>query len=433
MTRPRFSVLVPSLLGLICLAACCCFAQDEMAAIPATGMAPPGMASYDRVVRALMVKWHIPGAAVAVLRNDRLVLARGYGFADRDARETVQPDSLFRIASVSKPITATAILRLVEQGRLNLDDRAFDILKDLQPPPGATVDPRLRTITIRQLLQHAGGWDRDKSFDPMFIPERAARALGEPAPARARTVVRYMMGQPLQFDPGTQYAYSNFGYCVLGRIIEKVSGQDYQSYMRERLLRPMGITDMRIGHTRLNERAAGEVHYYDYPGAPLVRSVFSDVKEPVPTPYGGFYLEALDAHGGWIASAVDLMRFVAAEDRYPQRPDFLSAASLSLMLERPAPPLWVNTPTYYGMGWSVRPVQGGRNWWHNGSLPGTLSLMVRAYNGLCWAIVINTRPQDADACGGEMDNAMWQAAAGVTQWPDDDLFQRTGSTTSPNP
>ncbi|HXO20807.1 MAG TPA: serine hydrolase domain-containing protein [Thermoanaerobaculia bacterium] len=198
--------------------------DGRQGASPRTGTEVPELASFDRIVPSLMAKWGVPGAAVAVVQEGRLILARGYGWADREARQPVQPDSLFRIASLSKSLTSAAILQLVEEGKLRLDDKAFDLLKDLRPRAGARVNPQLRQITLRNLLQHSGGWDSGKSFDPMFRSREIAGAMGVPTPAGPEAIVRYMLDQPLQFTPGTAYAYSNFGYCVLGRVIEKVTG-----------------------------------------------------------------------------------------------------------------------------------------------------------------------------------------------------------------
>lgn len=159
---------------------------------------------------------HVPGGALAVVKDGRLVYAKGYGWADREKKAPVTPTSLFRIASVSKPITAVAVMKLIEEGRLDLDARAFDIVR---LPPVFTKrkkpDPRSKRVTVRQLLQHTGGWDRDKSFDPMFRPVEIAEAVGVPPPAPPEAVIRYMMGQPLDFAPGARYAYSNFDYCFV--------------------------------------------------------------------------------------------------------------------------------------------------------------------------------------------------------------------------
>jgi len=391
---------------------------------PGVGLAQ--FESYDVLMADLMQRYNLPGGAVAVSRNGKLVFAKGYGLADRERQLPVRPNSLFRIASISKPFTSAAVLKLVEQGKLHLDDKAFRYLSDLHPPKGRPVDSRLATITIRQLLHHTGGWDRDVSFDPMFRSIVAAEAVGEPTPASCQTVIRYMLGQKLDFDPGTKYAYSNFGFCVLGRIIERVSGVSYEEFVRREVLTPAGITRMKIGKSLQSDDAADEVHYYS---EGRVRSVFgsrdarvSSLRDArVEWPYGGFDLEAMDSHGGWIASAIDLVKFANALDGRRGKP-LLNAASLAELTSRPAAPLPQTPPVYYGLGWSVRPVGDGANWWHGGSLPGTATLLVRAQNGFCWAAVFNSRPEGKNNLGGDIDAGMWKAFSAVTSWPDTDSF-----------
>jgi N-acyl-D-amino-acid deacylase len=374
-------------------------------------------ASYDVIIQQLMSKWGIHGASVAVAKDGRLVLAKAYGTTDKEKSLSVQPDSLFRIASISKTITAVAILKLVEEGKLLLEAKAFKLLDDLTPAAGKTADPRIYDITVRQLLQHSGGWDRDKSFDPMFYPTKAAIEVGSTQPATSETIIRYMMGQPLDFDPGSRYAYSNFGYCVLGRIIEKVTGQSYYDYVMDEILQPVGATSMRLGRSLESDRYESEVNYYDYEGAPQALSVFPD-SSLVPAPYGGFYIEAMDSHGGWVTTATDLLRFVTALDEGK----LLKPDTLAMMVSRPSAPLWQDSPYYYGMGWLVRPNGDDANWWHTGSLPGTYSIVVRTSNGFAWAALFNTRPQDTDTFSREVDQALWDAYDGVTNWPSIDLF-----------
>ena len=212
------------------------------------------MASYDQIIAALMRKYAIPGGVVAVVRDGKLIYARGFGYADVEHKTPVQPDALFRIASVSKPLTAVAIMKLVEEGKLALDDRVAPFIAHLSPAAGATVDPRWNEITIRQLLNHTAGWDRDKpngGFDPMFRPAIAAAAVGAPAPASAETIIRYMKGMPLDFTPGEKYVYSNSGYAILGRVIERLSGMPYEQYVRARVLQPVGANRTRLGKTRM--------------------------------------------------------------------------------------------------------------------------------------------------------------------------------------
>jgi N-acyl-D-amino-acid deacylase len=274
-----------------------------------TGTANANLASFDSTVINFMEKRNVPGAALAVVKDGRLVYSRGYGWADIDKRVPAQPTSLFRIASISKMFTAAAIMTLVRDGRLKLDSPAFPLLH-IEPP--ANVDPRLLRITVRQLLQHTGGFDRDKSFDPMFRPAEIAIAEGVRAPADQTAIIRYMMGRPLDFDPGTRFAYSNFGYCVLGRVIEAVSGMRYDAYVQKYVLDPVGIQDMSLGRTALGDAAPGEVRYYQ-PNLANLPSVYPG-QGNVPACYGGFNLEAMDSHGGWIASAVDLARFAVNVD-----------------------------------------------------------------------------------------------------------------------
>src|SRR5678815_4081309 len=136
--------------------------------IPITGAAMPGMGSFEQSVSDVMQKYSIPGGAIAVVRDGKLIYARGFGYADVENKTPVEPDALFRIASVSKPITSAAVMTLVQDGKLKLDDHVAPLIYDLTPAPGATVDPRWDLITIRNLLDHTGGWDRDKPspFNP---------------------------------------------------------------------------------------------------------------------------------------------------------------------------------------------------------------------------------------------------------------------------
>lgn len=371
---------------------------QQASVVPTIGEYSPGMESYDRAFSRMLNKWQIPGGALAVVDEGEILLARGYGLADVARNEPVLPESLFRIASLSKPITAVAILKLIEEGSLSLDIPAFELLDDLEPLTGSTIDPRIYEITIRHLLEHSGGWDATASFDPMFPSQRADHGLDLPATADCTTILRYMLDKPLDFDPGSEYAYSNLGYCVLGRVIEQISGQAYQEYVQSEILAPAGIERMQLGRSRLADRHPAEVRYYLCEETSLAWSVFPDGPGRVPWPYGGFYLEAMDAHGGWIGSAVDLARFAAALDRTSPSA-ILSPETLDTMLSRPAAPLWPGTSTYYALGWRVRPARKGTTWWHTGSLPGSTAVLYHTPSGLIWAALFNA---SLDAAGDEI-------------------------------
>ncbi|QDV81594.1 serine hydrolase domain-containing protein [Planctomycetes bacterium TBK1r] len=390
----------------------------------ASGEADERFASYDRMMRDFMTEHRVPGASIAVTDRGKVVFARGYGYADIAQQQPVQPDSLFRIASLSKPITAVAVLQLIEQGKVTLDDKVFDVL-DFESDIASTeeFDERLREITIRHLLEHRGGWDRDVSFDAMFRSTGFADQVGTEPPADQQTVIKAMLSQPLDFDPGQRYAYSNFGYCLLGRVIETLTNQGYEAYVQQHVLAPLGVTSMRIGATRLEGRAENEVRYYQ-PGTG--KSVFaSDRGEEVPWPYGAWYLQAMDSHGGWIASASDLAKFAAAFDDPDQCP-ILSRESIEWMDRRP-PGLAGNDADgkeksrYYSLGWSNRTVGPGKvNHWHTGSLDGTATIMIRRHDGKNLIALLNARVSpSASHLGSAIDRLLHQAADAVTDWPAD--------------
>ncbi|MBN2024440.1 MAG: beta-lactamase family protein [Pirellulales bacterium] len=401
---------------LLVLAATPLVADETRPDPPVTGQPVPELAVFDRVIPELMKDWGIPGGAVGVAKDGRLVFARGYGLADVEAGEPVQPDALFRIASISKPITAAVVLKLVEQGKMALDDPVMKWLDAYHPLPGQNVDPRMEKVTIEQLLTHTGGFDRGKSFDPMTGGRPLVEAIGPTANQRA--IIEFMLGRPLDFDPGERYAYSNYGYCLLGRAIEQATGQPYDAAARSLVLAPAGARRMRLAGTRLADRAAGEVRYYPFEGQRPVRSIFADDKEPVPAPYGECFIDAMDAHGGWIASTVDLLRFTTALDG-ARKPAILKPETVRRIethrVKRPG-------GTSYGLGWAIASAKGGESWSHNGSLPGTATMLLRNPDGVTATVLFNARPKDDGEFFPKLETAVRKALAGVKAWPERDLF-----------
>ncbi|HVJ68436.1 MAG TPA: serine hydrolase [Caulifigura sp.] len=357
-----------------------------------TGKTEKVAEAYDRIFQKFMRDHHVPGGAMTIIDRGKIVAQRGYGFADIVAREQVQPDSLFRIASISKPITAIAILQLVEQGKLKLDQPIVPLLKEKTFLEGdAKPDERTAKITIRDCLQHTGGWDRGKSFDAMFKQTEFAKLLGKDAPAGQSEIIQVMLGKPLDLDPGTKYAYSNLGYCILGRIMENITGEAYEPYTKKHVLEPLGITRMRIGGTFLKDRLPGEVRYYDPGVSPSVYQ--ATLGQQVPSTYGAWSLEALDSHGGWVASATDLATIAAAFDN-PEHCKLLKADTIHQMFAKPEKVVFEgpDKTLYYGLGWQGRTTPGGTLLYqHGGSLPGTATSMVHRTDGLSWAIVFNAR------------------------------------------
>ncbi len=390
---------------------------DQSPAEVSSGSSEIDSTEFDRLMQQFVKEHAVPGLAVAVSRStpsgSAIVLKKGYGYADLATLEKTTSGHLYRIASISKPITAIAILKLVEENRFQLDDRIVDLLQ-LQSrltELGDKADLRWREITVRHLLQHRGGWDRDKSFDAMFQSVRFARAQDVAAPAGPEAIIQSMLTQKLDFDPGERYAYSNFGYCLLGRLIEKVTGESYEKVVQDKVLRPVGIQNMRLGHTRLEQRAAGEVRYYQPRRG---RSVFqSDLDQLVPLPYGAWNLEAMDAHGGWLASAEDLVRLAMCFDD-PAHCPVLSPASIEQMFMRPIEDK-TESPSdpgfYYSLGWMNRVVSGDQvNRWHTGSLDGTATILIRRHDGWNMAALINTRSSPvAEHLGRAIDRRLHEA------------------------
>jgi CubicO group peptidase (beta-lactamase class C family) len=411
--------------------------------LPAVGLgSASSTAAYDKVITGLMQKYDVPGGAVAVIDNGKLVLARGYGLSDTGNHLIAHPDSLFRIASLSKQITSAAILTLVQQGKLKLDDHPFAIL-GFTPDPTALQTAALSSITIQNLLDHTGGWSRETGCsncssegDPMFESESIAASQGMPSPPDCDQIIRYMLSQPVYWKPGTVYDYSNFGYCVLGAVIEKVTGMPYATFARNSVLTPSGADGIVQGQTIW--AADREVVYYDFPGAIAGQDVLATNLDAYTNPYGDFYLEAMAAHGAWVASPVDLLRVQATLDGRNGKPPMLTATSLSEMTANPNV-LWseINAanllttytlPGYwYGFGWEVN---SWGNWWHFGSLPGTVTEQVHAANGFGWAAFFNSRPANSDQFNTDLDSGLWTAFNNTTSFLSTDLFDQYGTYTS---
>jgi len=398
----------------------CAFAQTSSAQ-PVTGAALPGLESFDVEMTRLLDRWKIPGGGLAVALNGRIMLARGYGYAERETERPVLPTTRFRLGSLAKPVTAVAVLQLVEQGRLGLDDPVLPHLGEMGPRPAAITDPRVRQITIRHLLQHTAGFDRSEAGDPVFPPNsvKSATRQNAPMPPSCQTVLRDNLERKLDFDPGTRHAYSNLAYCILGRVIEIITGQTYVDYVKQHVLERAGATGMELARSFAG--AQDEAAYYDYPGAPLIEATPGiGSSRIVVAPYGYYAMPTMDSFGGWIGAPIDYLRFLMAVDGQRGQA-LLQPATVRTMLS--PPPGLAPGASYYGAGFHVRPLKnGGRNWWHAGSLSGSRTLGVRTGAGYAWVATVNMRPKDRGGFAGELDAALWRAADAVKIWPDGDLF-----------
>ena len=348
--------------------------------VPATS--PSERAAMAQLAKAFMQKYDVPALSFAVGYAGSIVHQDAFGLADRENNEAVTPEHLFRVASVSKPITSATVFWLIEQGRIKLTDKVFGpggVLETAygQPPYSAGVDQ----ITIEHLLTHtAGGWD-NHSHDPMF---------SNPAMNQAELIEWTLKNRPLDNPPGEHYSYSNFGYCLLGRVIEKTTGRPYGDYVRDTVLNQSGIKVMKIGGGTLAERLPGEVKYYTAQGAG--------------DPYS-LNPARMDSHGGWVARASDIVQFIMHVDGFSRPPNILRPQTVQIMTTGSA------ANPKYAKGWEVR----DGNWWHSGSMPGTSAMAVRTHSGFCWLGVANIRRTDGPI-NEDLDKLNWAMVQQVKSW-----------------
>jgi CubicO group peptidase (beta-lactamase class C family) len=365
-------------------AAWACAPLVPAAAQPAGAPAEPSAAERAAMAasaRAFMQSYAVPGFSVAIGSAGKIIYQDAFGVADREKNEPLTPMHLFRIASVSKPITSTAIFSLIEQGRLHLGDRVFGpgavLGTDFGAPP---YHPQVDQITLEHLLTHTGGGWNNTRDDPMFM---------HAGMSQAQLISFVLRERPLDHPPGQSYAYSNFGYCVLGRVIEKVSRQGYAAFVGDTVLKRCGIADMAIAGNTLAQRRSGEVKYYGQNDDPY-----------------GMNVARMDAHGGWIARPADLVQFAMHVDGFAEPPNILKPDTIRTMTTASS------ANAGYAKGWVVNKAN---NWWHNGSLPGTSTIMVRTHSGFCWAAFTNTRRQNS-ALDGDLDKLIWTMVGQVKGW-----------------
>jgi CubicO group peptidase (beta-lactamase class C family) len=364
------------------------FGADSLLASGASTLSDVGPNDSERKVMAnvaedFRLEFNVPAISIAVAYRGRLVYENALGVADRGSHDNVTAAHLFRIASVSKPITSSAIFYLAEKGLLRTEDKVFGRNGLLGTKFGRSpYREGVEQITIDHLLTHtSGGWDNGPD-DPMFANSRMGHA---------ELISWTLDNQPLNHPPGTVFAYSNFGYCILGRVIESITSQPYSEFIRNVILRACGITDMLIAGNSLTDRAAQEVTYYGQNGE---------------NPYG-MNVTRMDSHGGWLATARDLVRFATHVDGFDVGRNILSPETIRKMTT----PYALNPN--YARGWRVN-AKG--NWWHMGSLPGTTTILVRTSSNFCWAALTNTRREPKEEMDSALDGMMWDIGSRVSKW-----------------
>lgn len=372
----------------------------------------PETEKLDRIIERFMKKWEIRGASFALMKDDKLLYAKGYGFADKEQQIPADTRHIFRIASVSKLITAIGIMKLTEEGKLHLDDPAFGPQGILNDSIYSSIrDPRMKQITVEHLLRHQAGFTTVYG-DPMFCSLDIARKMNVPPPADLNTVIRFVLSRRLRYVPGTSTAYSNVGYGILSKIIEKVSGTSYEEYIQSHLLLPAGCFDMHIGRNLYEDRFVNEVKYYESASDVMIPACDGSGRL-VPKYYGGNNIEALAGAGAWVASPIELLRLLAAVDGDPGIPDILKPETIAKMTEFSIEQLPI--------GWMHVSYTGDCS--RTGTLSGTSALMKKQHDGYAWVFITNTSSWKGSKFPPHIGQAIAKALSTVKEWPSRDLFE----------
>ena len=339
----------------------------------------PEMAPVDALVDSFMLSWKIKGASLAVMQNDRLVYAKGYGWADEGRQVRMEPGHILRLASVSKLITATGIMLLEERGRLSLMTPVFGPFGLLNEYDDAIQDDNYYLITVEHLLRHQGGFSSSKG-DPMFSTLKIMDRFSLKEPPCDTTITRCLVSLPLDYEPGTATEYSNFGYLLLSMIIEKLSGMSYEEFIRTEVLEPCGCFDFHIAGNYYEDRYPNEVRYYP-PKSWSLSPDFHGNGNKVERCYGGSDIRGLSGSGAWVGSPVELARFVASINGLYGISDILSGVSVNKMTQ------YIDDDTF-PLGWLD--VNSAGEWRRTGSFTGTNALIKCYPDGQCWILVFNT-------------------------------------------
>ena len=346
---------------------------NEMSAIPE-------LEALDKKINRYLQKWQIKGASLAIVRNDSLVYAKGYGWADQELEIPMEPGHIMRVASVSKLITSAGIMVLQDQGKLTIKDKVFGpegILNDEFFTELTSCDKRYNKITVEDIMRHRSGFNRD----PVFSSIDVQKQMRLDHPPTKEDYFKLVLGKRMSAPAGHTTKYSNFGYIVLSEIIEKVSGQDYETFINEHVMNPAGCYDMHIGGIYYDDKRDNEVRYYTHEGDGKYIPDFRNPEDSVERCYGGSNLPLLSGAGAWCSSPIELARFVSSINGKGIIEDIISKEAINQMTE------YYDENTY-SLGWNdTHPTKG---WNRTGTLAGTSALIRHYPDGECWILVTNT-------------------------------------------
>jgi CubicO group peptidase (beta-lactamase class C family) len=367
---------------------------------PGSGPVVPELAPLESAMTNFLVAHNFEAGTLALMKDSKLVFRQGYGWRDNNFTKVIHPDNLFRLASVSKMLTASSIYKLVAAGKITTSTKIYDYL-GIQPWGGALGDSRITNITVQHLLDHAGGWNQynyNPPFDPVFRTVQISTNMGLNYPAGPTNVISWMFSKPLDFAPGTSNVYCNLGYLILGRVIEKASGKTYMDYIQQDLLGNAGLTNSRgftnvvQSHSRPGDLAPWEIWYADIPQYLSRSAVDFPTNINVRVIDGAGYYEAFDSCAGLSASAIGLCHYLQN----------------------------------YLEGYNARVPGSSFSWGYlfYGSLAGASSILSQnitqtssSTNGVEFAALFNERYDQVEGANIAAYTAITNAIAGISSWP----------------
>lgn len=327
-------------------------------------------AAIDSIARFYLSIDPTPGLSIAVVRGDDTLLMEGYGLADVEAGTPVTTATVFSIGSITKSFTAAAVMRLVEDGRIALDDTLGELLPEYDGPG--------RSATLHHLLNHTSGIPTYARFLPGY--------LDAPEPKRTRAeMLAWFAGRPPDFAPGEDFGYSNSGYYLLGLVVERASGATYGDYVHRTLLRPAGLA--RTGLCAALPDSAPMAKGY-------VRGMGGAREAPA---------ENMSNHGGagaMCGTAGDLVRWIRALEGGTA----VSPASYARMTDTASAPTWDGSRVGYGL--MMREMQGHRVVLHGGSVYGFTTIVVHLPDDALTIAVLANGPMPAGTIAGDVTRAV---------------------------
>jgi len=337
---------------------------------------PESWARFDQLIAGQLTGRGDRAAGVAVAVDGYVVHAAAFGTrTPDDPLDVVTTSDRFRIASISKLVTATVVLQLVDAGLLRLDEPVGQRLADVA---GVTPGNGVPGVTVRQLLSHTSGLPdyRGQFFGDAFTSCEQAAAFG--------------LSRSLAHQPGTEHDYSNLNFCLLGLLIADATGKPYEAAVTDLLLRPLGISGMR-----------------------LVATIDPDPDEVVHLSGASrTYMQSLGGAGGWVGTPTDLVRILDALDPaspgwHPLPPALATLMQQALDVSYPEP-----SERRYGLGTVVWP---DGSWGHTGTVENTHTMLARRPDGMTWCILVSGDvPESTEALREVFDRALGQSGIAFT-------------------